>query len=83
MRQGGWNVAGQLAFVTGPGPIPRPTPLNGPGWGVLFYGCLPLPPAPAVPQMGPLKTGGEKRVPIQGMSGDSPRMGAGRGSPPK
>ena len=36
-----------------PGPIPRPAPLNGPGRGVLFYGSLPLPPAPPVPQTGP------------------------------
>jgi len=25
-----------IVFVTGPGPIPRPAPLNGPGRGVLF-----------------------------------------------
>jgi len=38
-----------LVFVMGPGPIPHPAPLNGTGRGVLFYGSLPLPPAPPVP----------------------------------
>lgn len=42
-----------LVFVTGPpgpesaGPRPRV------GWGVLFYGSLPLPPAPPVPHTPP------------------------------
>jgi len=43
--------------------------------------CPSLRPRP-FPRRVPVTTGGEKQGPVQGMSGDSPRMGAGRGSHP-
>jgi len=83
-----------LEFVTGrtgprktraPGPFPRPAPLNGLGRGVFFGIPGPCPrsgPHPThTPNGSPLKMGGNKRGPVQGMSAGGPRAGAGRGLP--
>jgi len=80
-----------LEFVTGrtgprktraPGPFPRPAPLNGLGRGVFFGIAGPCPrsgPRPThTPNGSPLKMGGNKRGPVQGMSAGGPRAGAGR-----
>jgi len=85
-----------LEFVTGrtgprktraPGPFPRPAPLNGLGRGVSFGILCPCPrsgPSPThTPDGSPLKMGGNKRGPVQGMSAGGPRAGAGRGLPEK
>ena len=79
-----------IEFVTGrtgprktraPDPFPRPTPLNGLGRGV-FFGipcpCLRSGPRPIhTPDGSPLKIGGNKRDPVQGMSVGGPRTGEG------
>ena len=84
----------QIEFVTGrtgprkklaPGPFPRPAPLNGLGRSVFFGIPGPCPrsgPRPThTPNGSPLKLGGNKRGPVQGMSEGGPRAGAGRGLP--
>jgi len=86
----------KIEFVTGrtgprktraPGPFPRPAPLNGLGRGVFFGIPCPCPrtsPRPThTPDGSPLKIGGNKRGPVQGMSAGGPRTGAGRGLPEK
>ena len=80
-----------IVFVTGPrktrapGSFPRPAPLNGLGRGVLFGIPCPCPrsgPRPThTPDGSPLKIGGNKRDPVQGMSASGPLTGAGRGLP--
>jgi len=83
-----------LEFVTGrtgprktraPGRFPRPAPLNGLGRGVFFGIPCPCPrsgPRPThTPDGSPLKIGGNKRGPVQGMSAGGPRTGAGWGLP--
>jgi len=83
-----------VEFVTGrtwprktraPGPFPRPAPLNGLGRGVFFGIPCPCPrsgPRPThTPDGSPLKMGGNKRGPVQGMSAGGPRAGAGWGLP--
>ena len=80
-----------LEFVTGrtgprktraPGPVPRPAPLDGLWRGVFFGIPCPCPrsgPRPThTPDGSPLKMGGNKRGPVQGMSVGRPRAGAGR-----
>ena len=80
-----------LEFVTGtagpgktwaPGPFPRPAPLDSPGLSIFLNIPRPYPHPglhPAHPPDGlPLKIGGEKRGPIQGMSAGRPRTGAGQ-----
>jgi len=80
-----------LEFVTGrtgprktraPGPFPRPAPLNGLGRCVFFGIPCPCPrsgPRPThTPDGSPLKIGGNKRGPVQGMSAGGPLTGAGR-----
>ena len=83
-----------LEFVTGrtgprktraPGPFPRPAPLNGLGRGV-FFGiprlCPRSGPRPThTPDGSPLKIGGNKWGPVQGMSAGGPRTGPGWGLP--
>jgi len=84
----------EVEFVTGrtgprktraPGPFPRPAPLNGLGRGVFFGIPCPCPrsgPRPThTPDGSPLKIGGNKRGPVQGMSAGGPLTGAGRGLP--
>jgi len=80
----------RLEFVTGrtgprktraPGPVPRPAPLKGLARGV-FFGipclCPRSGPHPThTPDASPLKMGGNKRGPVQGMSAGGPRAGAG------
>jgi len=79
-----------LEFVTGrtgprkkraPGPFPRPAPLNGLGQGVFFGIPCPCPrsgPGPThTPDRSPLTIGGNKRGPVQGMSGGGPLTGQG------
>jgi len=69
---------------SGPRPNSPPRPAERPGVGcVSFRVPCPCPRPHPFPRRVPVKTGGEKRGPVQGMSGDSPRTGAGRGSPPK
>ena len=83
-----------LEFVTGrtgprktraPGPFPRPAPLNGLGRAVFFGIPCPCPrsdPRPThTPDGSPLKIGGNKRGPVQGMSAGGPLTGAGRRLP--
>jgi len=84
----------QVEFVTGrtgprktqaPGPFPRTAPLNGLGLGVFFGIPCPCPhsgPRPThTPEGSPLKIGGNKQGPVQGISAGGPLTGAGRGSP--
>jgi len=84
----------RLEFVTGwtgprktwaPSPFLRPAPLTGLGRGV-FFGipcpCPPSGPRPThTPDGSPLKMGGNKRGPAQGMSAGGPRAGVGWGLP--
>ena len=70
-----------------PGPFPRPAPLNGLGQGVFFGIPCPChrsgPPLTHTPDGSPLRMGGNKRGPVQGMSAGGPRAGAGLGLPYK
>ena len=65
-----------------PRPFPRPAPLNGLGRGVFFgipYPCPRSGPCPThTPDGSPLKIGGNKRGPVQGMSAGGPQKGAWR-----
>ena len=71
----------------GPRPFSGPTPLNGLGRGVFFGFPCPSPrsgPRPThAPDGYPLKIGGNKRGPVQGMSLGGPETGARRGLPEK
>ena len=66
-----------------PGPFPRPAPLNALGRGVFFGILYPWPrsgPCPThTPDGSPLKIGGNKWGPVQGMSAGRPRTEAGWG----
>ena len=83
-----------LEFVTGrtgpretraPGPFPGPAPLNGLGWGVFFGIPCPSPrlgPCPTLTPAGsPLKIGGNKEGPGQGMNLGGPWIAPGWGLP--
>jgi len=69
--------------TAGPRHLSPPRPAERPGAGRVFLGSLPLSPASPVPQTGPCKDRWGETGPRLGMSGDSPRIGAGRGSPRK
>jgi len=84
----------EVEFVTGPtgprktrapGPFPGPAPLNGLGRGVFFGIPCPCPRSghrpTHTPDGSPLKLGGNKRGPAQGMSAGGPCRGAGLGLP--
>jgi len=64
-----------------PGPFPRPAPLNGLGRGVFFGIPCPCPRSGPrsthTPARSPLKMGGNKWDPVQGMSAGGPRVRAG------
>ena len=63
-----------------PGPFPSPAPLSGHGWGAFFSIPCRFPrsgPCPThTPDGSPLKIGGTKRGPVQGMSAGGPLMGS-------
>jgi len=66
-------------------PAQFPTPPRRTAWGGACYFMVPCPcprPRPFTRKV-PVKKGGEKGGPIQGMSGNSPPTVAGRGSPTK
>jgi len=71
----------------GPWPFCPPRPTQRPGAGVFFGIPCPSPgsgPCPThTPDGSPLKIGGNKRGPVQGMTAGGPRTGAGRGLPEK
>jgi len=68
-------------------PFSPPCPAQRPGAGCLFRHSLPLsplrPPPTHTPDGSPLKMGGNKQGPVQGMSAGGPRAGAARGLPEK
>jgi len=79
-------------FVTGPpgpekpGPLPQlPAQPCAMARGVVCVFRLPClcPHHQLFPRQAPITTGGEKWGPVKGMSGDSPRTGAGQGLTPK
>ena len=83
-------ILSYIEFVTGRtgprktralGPFPCPAPLNGLGRGVFFgipCSCPPsCPRTTYTPDGSPLKIGGNKRGPVQGMSAGGPRWGQG------
>jgi len=68
----------------GPWPFSPLSPLNRPGQGVFSHSLTqsqPRPPAGPVhpPDGSPLKIGGDKGGPVQGISWGGPQMGAGAG----
>jgi len=74
----------RVVFITGPpAQFPAPPRCTAPGGPCFFRVPCPYPRPRRFLRRVPVKTGGEKWGPVQGMSGDSPQTGAEQGSPSK